>query len=304
MSGTADELLRILEESVAECVRGRDNVGLVYSSGIDSALVGLLASRHASVRAYNVGFEDSADRGYARDVAGEMPFKVSFIKLTDEEVEEALPAVLRSVGEPNPLKLSVAIPFYFASRKARSDGLSFMLCGQGADELFGGYSRYIQVLDEGGYEGLSSALERDVKELYAAQLQYDDRVCRENGVELGFPFMGEDFVRFVSGVGAELKVKLVEGEPEYECVDEAEGKRFIRKFILREAAKIAGLPEPVLNRRKKAAQYGSGTNKAIDRIARKRGFVKRARAEGRKDYLRFFVESLWDEISEEGKKGA
>lgn len=304
MEEYTNNLLSLLEESIRKCVQGQKKVGLIYSSGIDSTLVGVVASKIVSVQAYNVGIAGSPDTTYARKERDNVPFDVSFIEVSETDIEDALPVVLKAIGEPNPLKLAVGIPFYFASKKAKEDGFSVMLCGQGPDELFGGYSKYLDALASGGYPKLESAMKKDIESLYESQLSYDEHVCRLNAITLKFPYMDDDFVRFALSIPVELKIREASGKPEYACVDEFAGKRFIRKFALREAAKKAEVPAGILNRRKKAAQYGSGIQKTIEKIARKRGLKTEAEKEGRSDFVRFFVERMWNEVFEEGKKKA
>ncbi len=304
MEEYTDKMLSLLEESIRKCVRGQRKVGLIYSSGIDSTLVGVVASKIVPVRAYNVGVAGSPDAAYARKERDNVSFDVSFIEVSEADIEDALPVVLKAIGEPNPLKLAVGIPFYFASKKAKDDGFSVMLCGQGPDELFGGYSKYLDTLASGGYPKLESAMREDAENLRESQLSFDERVCRLNKVTLKFPFMDDDFAGFALSIPVESKIREASSNPEYACVDEVSGKRFIRKFALREAAKKAGVPAGILNRRKKAAQYGSGVQKTIEKIARKRGLKTEAEKGGRSDYVRFFVERMWDEILEEGKRSA
>lgn len=283
----------LLTESVKDLCSGLEEVGLIYSAGIDSTLVGVLASEYARVRAYSVGVEDSHDLEHAREADESLPFSVESIEVGITEIEAALPMIVSLVGRPDPLKVSVAVPFYFASKKASEDGFKVMFCGQGADELFGGYNRYLNTLAGEGVEGLKRAMDSDIDTIVEAQLQFDSLVCQGNGVELRFPFMNEELVDCVKSVPSELKVWEVAGEPEYECVDELDGKRYIRKYLLRKIAGKHGLPERIISRRKKAAQYGSGSQKIVERLARRHGFKEKAREEGRKDYMGMYLESLW-----------
>ena len=45
--------------------------------------------------------------------------------------------------KPDPVKASIGVPFYWVAEKAAEAGFKVMLAGQGADELFGGYQRYV-----------------------------------------------------------------------------------------------------------------------------------------------------------------
>jgi len=280
------ELLARLEESLELACEGLSEVGLVFSAGVDSALIGFLASKFVKVEGFNVGFEGSQDRVHAMDVGGELPFSVEYIQIDEGVVEKELSKIVSAVGEANPLKIAVAVPFYFASKVASEHGLSVMLCGQGADELFGGYNRYLRTVSDGGYGQLASELEADVDALWDAQLRFDVAIAHSNGVELRFPFLGDDFKAAALSVPVGLKIKKIEGEGEFACVDEVSGDSYVRKFVLRQMAKKAGVSKVILDRPKKAAQYGSGSEKLLKSIARKNGFSGR-------DALRVYVNSFF-----------
>jgi len=291
-----EEITRLLEDSISKSIVGEKNIGLIFSAGVDSTLVGVLACKFTSVSAYNVGISGSVDREYAKKVEKDLGFNVNFVEVDEKEIEKTLPTVLKAIGEPNPLKVAVGLPFYFASKAASKDGFSVMLCGQGPDELFGGYARYLTDFENKGFNGVAQSMQDDLTNLYESQLQYDEKVCKLNNITLKFPFLNKDLVEYVSKIPIQEKIKILGAGPSYECVDEVKELKVIRKFILREAAKSVGVPDPILNRPKKAAQYGSGTSKVIEKLARKRGCKKQALDEGRTDYVRYYIESIWNEI--------
>jgi asparagine synthase (glutamine-hydrolysing) len=281
----AKKLLELLENAVTESCE--QETGVVFSGGLDSAIVAILAARHSKATAYNCGLMDAPDTKYAKECGG-LGFDIRFIELSDESIEEALPKIVSAIGDRNPVKVAVEVPFYFASKKAREDGFSVMLCGQGSDELFGGYSRYIDALSE-GLDVVADMMTRDIENIFPSQVDKDIATCRANGIELRAPYLEDAFVEYARKLPTELKIREC---CEYYCTDEADGKKYIRKYILRKVGALVGVPESVLHRPKKAAQYGSGTQKAIERIARKRGFREKAKASGRTDYVKMFLEVL------------
>lgn len=282
----------LLEKSVKKCCE--KEVASVYSSGIDSALITFLASKYCRVNAYTVGAKGSEDIKWSARSREDADFKITLIEIDEASVEEILPNLVRIVGVPDPLKVSVGVPLYFAAREAKKDGLSVMLSGQGGDELFGGYNRYLEHAANGDYARLKTAMQKDVDTAYADNLDRDIAICKEFGLELRFPYMDADFGKYAAAIPADWKVfELKENAvEEYACVDEVDKKRFIRKYLLRRLAADAGLPQYILDRKKKAAQYGSEAEKLIDRIARKNDYKKKAADAGRKDYMRMYLESL------------
>ncbi len=264
-------------------------IGVVFSGGIDSTLIAMLAARFSRVTAYCCGIAKSPDLGYV-DECRNLDLKIKVIELDPGEIERSLVGIIQAIDDINPVKVSVEIPFYFASKKAKEDGLSAMLCGQGADELFGGYNRYLSLLPD--YDAVGRMMREDVGNIYAQQISKDIAVCKVNGVELRTPYMDEEFTDYVLEIPVELKLHEVKNSPEFSCVDTVDGGRFIRKYILRKLGEEVGVPDAILNRRKKAAQYGSGTWKVFDKIARQRGFKEKARKAGRKDYVGMWLSSI------------
>ncbi len=264
-------------------------VGVVFSGGIDSTIITLLASKFSEVTAYSCGIGGSPDLEYV-DKCRDLNFDIKVINLDPEKIEDSLSRIIQTINDPNPVKVSVEIPFYFASKKAKEDALSVVLCGQGGDELFGGYNRYLGPLPD--YERVGKMMERDVENIYAEQINKDAAVCRANGIELRVPYMDERFKNHVMAIPVDLKIHEVKNSNEFSCIDAVGNKKFIRKYPLRELGREIGVPDFILNRSKKAAQYGSGTWKVLDRIARQRGFKEKARRAGRTDYVGMWLESI------------
>ncbi|MCX6695532.1 MAG: asparagine synthase-related protein [Candidatus Altiarchaeota archaeon] len=286
------ELSRLLNESVKrECEK---RMGVIFSAGVDSTLIATLASRHCDATAYIIGIGESQDIEYARKIEDKVDFRIKFIELSMEDVEKDLPRLVRTVGAPSPLKVGVGVPMHYTSKQAKADGLKVMLCGQGGDELFGGYWRYIELMVKEGKDAVVKMIERDIENADEDNLDRDRAVNKANGVELRLPYLGKDFMDYVEKIPFELKIKeLSVGEkPEYSCVDELSERRFIRKFILRKLAEKEGVPKAVLDRGKKAAQYGSGSDKILEKLARLRGFKDTASKAGRSYYNTMYLESL------------
>ncbi len=134
---------RLLQTGVRRRLEASDlEVGCFLSGGIDSGLVTALAAQmHPRLKTYTVSFEGEYDeaplaalvaRQYGTD---HTPIRIGFDRLRDE-VED----IVGNYGEP--FFDSSAIPSYYVSREARKH-LTVILNGDGADELFGGYRRYV-----------------------------------------------------------------------------------------------------------------------------------------------------------------
>jgi asparagine synthase (glutamine-hydrolysing) len=244
-------LMRSLDCSIR--MRVGEKTGILFSGGLDSSITALLASKYSDVVLYTAGVEGSQDLEWARKVSEMLGLELRERVFTKEDVEETLPKVMFAIEEPNPMNLAIGIPLYFATEAASKDGVKVLLSGQGADELFGGYVKYLKE---------PALMIKDIMELGDRNLARDDKIAMLNGVEGRYPFLALPVVWAAMSIPTELKIR-----------------NGVRKYILRRTAEELGLPAEVAWREKKAAQYGSGAQKLLERIAKERGMTLRGLAE-------------------------
>ena len=215
-----------------------------------------------SIPLYAVGLPDSHDISQAESAAeaAGMRDSLKIHLLSPEEIEAAIPDVIYTTESIDPMKIAIGLPLYFVAKTAKEDGKRVLLTGQGADELFGGYSRH-EVFLEQGPEVLDREIYSDLKKISTINLERDDMVTMANSVELRVPFLDKDVIRTGLAISPELKVLKKEG-------------RYIRKYILRKAADDL-LPSELLWKEKKAMQYGTGVQKVLDKLSRDAGFSKK-----------------------------
>ena len=260
-----DNLKKQLKESLITSVekrlRGLSEVGIMFSAGIDSTLLARLCDDLGlETFLYSVGHEDSADAQFAQKTADDMRLPIVLQKVTVEDVRNYLPLVLNAIEEFNIMKLGVGMPAYMAAERAHEDSIRVMLSGQGADELFAGYHRYLKFYQQRGEE-TEQNLKEDIKHLYQVNLQRDDAVAMANSVELRVPYLDLDVINMAINIPMKYKI-TGENDP-------------LRKCILREVARDLGVPEEIVKRPKKAAQYGSGIHKMlVRRVLKDENYLK------------------------------
>ncbi|WP_209475392.1 asparagine synthase (glutamine-hydrolyzing) [Thermococcus stetteri] len=233
--------------------RASRKTGVLFSGGLDSTLVAYLASQYSEVVLYTAGTEDSPDIEWARRVADHFGWKLRERLFGVEDVKEAVRNVMYAIEEPNPMNLAIGLPLYFASAIASSDGTRVVLSGQGADELFGGYAKYLE---------RPELMEEDIALISERNLARDDKITMLNGVEGRYPFLALPLVGFALSLPLEAKI--------------ADGTR---KVVLRKLALRLGIPDWIAKREKKAAQYGSRAQKLLENVAKEEGLTLREFAE-------------------------
>lgn len=242
----------LIQKSVQKRIRGLDKVGILFSGGVDSTLLAVICKNlGVQTDLYAVGSEGSPDLSFARKVADDMDLPL-YIQMVDESVvREYTPYVLNAIEEWNIMKLGVGMTAYLAAKMAHENGERVMLSGQGADELFGGYHRYLNFYQQKGEEAQED-LKGDVENLYHVNLERDDKVCMASSVELRVPYLDLQIINMAMKIPMKEKISAPDDK--------------MRKCILREVASELGVPPEIVKRPKKAAQYGSG----IHNILRKR----------------------------------
>ena len=247
--GLKNEIKELLIGSVEKRTRGLSNVGIIFSGGVDSTIIAKISDDlGVETTLYTGGHETSSDINFAKRTAADMGLQLKIKTLEVNDVKRYTELVLNAIEEYNIMKLGVGMPSYVASEMAHSDGVKVVMSGQGADEIFAGYHRYIQSYIDNG-EKLQEDLIEDVKNLYHVNLQRDDAVTMANSVELRVPYLDPELVDMA------LKVPI-----RYKLDNSREN---LRKCILREIASDIGVPSEIVRRPKKAAQYGSGIHKIL-----------------------------------------
>ena len=117
-------------------------VGTLLSGGLDSSLVTAIAAGYSSdLTAFHVSIEGHLnldERRFAEQLAGEKGIPFVPFHLTGEQFRRNLPHV--TYLSDFPLTHPNTVAYYLISRVAREHGVIVLLSGEGADELFGGYS--------------------------------------------------------------------------------------------------------------------------------------------------------------------
>lgn len=208
------------------------NEAIAFSGGIDSTLLMHLSNHN--LHAYTVGIKGSMDIDNAVYVSGNLGFDIKKVEINEEIVLEALKSLKKLDPSITKVEAGYESVLYISLLNAEEQKV---ITGQGSDELFYGYRKYI--------DGIESNSE-DIKKLQNRTLPRETKIAAFLGKELVTPYLSP----CVMDLSARLRRE--------DCIFNG-----INKMVVRKAAVMSGLPEEIAFRPKKAAQYGSGIQKII-----------------------------------------
>jgi len=235
-----DELDLVLDQVLAPWRGGPDDVGVLFSGGVDSSLLAWELRNAPGLRLFTVGTRESRDLAAADAGARLLGLPWTGSVVTAVEVRR----MAREIGDElqglGPVDRSVQTAFALAMEHAAPVRLA---CGQGADELFLGYAHYRGLAPEAA--GLRS--ETDLKKLLERDWPRTRRIAQRLGRSVAAPYLDERFVAAARRIPVDERVPAP-----------------VPKSWFRTWARHRGLPESLASRPKRALQFGTG----VDRILR------------------------------------
>jgi asparagine synthase (glutamine-hydrolysing) len=162
-----DEITAVLEDSVAKHMRADVTVGAFLSGGIDSTAIAALAMRHnPRLITFTTGFEREGFSEVDVAVASAEAIGARHVTkvVSQAEFVSALPEIVWYLDEP--VADPALVPLFFIAREARKH-VKVVLSGEGADELFGGYTIYREPLSLKPFNYLPPPLRRSMAKVSA-----------------------------------------------------------------------------------------------------------------------------------------
>jgi len=227
------DLCERLRNKLEEAVEKNKADGILLSGGVDTGILAFVARPSTG---FTVALKDSpaSDLVYSEKIAKLLGIQHKKMEFTTEEALATLPEVI-GILKTFDLALPNDLSIYLALKLAGESGISPIMTGDGADELFAGYSYMAELPFED--------LERYIKRLSQNWHFSSGYLGKALDVEIKQPFLDKDFVRFALEIRPELKVKDGVG-----------------KYVLRKSFEDL-LPPEIVWRRKEAIEYGSGSTK-------------------------------------------
>jgi asparagine synthase (glutamine-hydrolysing) len=210
-----EQLDSLLKRTVEMQLMSDVPLGVQLSGGVDSSVVVALMETlrrekgdPAPVKTFSVGFDVSgfSELPYARQVAARYGTEHHEIKVGFRDFAEELPLLAWIYDEP--MGEPPGIPTYFMCREAKKH-VSVMLCGEGADEQFGGYSKYMFDQFSTALDWMPSRVRNVVLRGLASGLPFEGRRLRSMAEILAIADAPRRFASWYGGFDTELQTRVL-----------------------------------------------------------------------------------------------
>ena len=235
----------LLEKAVQKRMCSDRDIGCLLSGGLDSSIIAALLAKEMrkkgkKLRTFSVGFPDSTDIVFARQVADHIQSDHHEFLIQYNDALQRIEDVVKATETYDTTTIRASTPMYLLCEWINQNFPDKVIfSGEGSDELFCGYLYFhnAPTAEDAHTDSL-----RLVNELYKYDVLRADRCTAGNGLEFREPFLDKELVDFVTTMAPSYKV------PSKPAHDET---HIFEKTILREAFSDE-LPYQVTWRRKAA----------------------------------------------------
>ena len=243
----AVQLRNLVRNAVKKRVNTDLPVAVFFSGGIDSSAILYEAYQlHPDVTAFSVGDSNSSDVLHAKRLCQHLSIPFVHISVSPDELLSLIPEVVWSIESFEPNHIRGGSLSYVLSREVAKRGYKIALCGEGADELFGGYREFGVALDSRATDDILSKLfNRFTSELHKTQLQRVDRTSMRFTLEVREPILDKHILEFAYSLPVKQKISFMPTG------------RYQNKIVLREAYRGL-LPDWIVDREKVVLSLGAG----------------------------------------------
>ena len=223
-----------MEKACNEC---KSNL-ISLSGGLDSSIIAYFLEPKKP-KAIAIIAEDfvSTDLTYCQMISKEIHLPLTIYNVKTADILEAVEETIKILKNFNDIEIRNNVVMYLAIKWAKENGEKSIITGDGADELFAGYSFLINKPEE--------QLEKEIKRICSGMHFPTQKIGKALGVTIESPFLNEKVKKIAEEIPVNLKVK------------EENGKRH-GKWILRKVFENK-IPQQIVWRGKSPMQDGSGT---------------------------------------------
>jgi len=227
-------LYKILEESCNSC---KSNL-ISLSGGLDSSIIAYFLKQRKP-ETVTIIAEDfvSTDLTYCQMVSKQMQLPLSIYNVKTATILEAVEETIKILKNFNDIEIRNNVVMYLAIKWAKEKGEKSIITGDGADELFAGYSFLVNMPEE--------TLEEEIRRVCTVMHFPTQKIGNALGISIESPFLNDAVVKLAKKIPANLKVRNEKGK--------RHGKWILRKTFEKY------IPQQIAWRKKSPMQDGSGT---------------------------------------------
>ena len=234
LDNVSKDLYEALEDSCNLC---KSNL-IALSGGLDSSIIAYFL-KHRKPKAVAVIAEDfvSTDLTYCQRIAKELDLPLIIYHVKTAIILEAVEDTIKILKNFNDIEIRNNVVMFLAIKWAKDCGEKSIITGDGADELFAGYSFLINKSD--------NELESEINRVCSIMHFPTQKIGEALGIGVESPFLNDSVMELAKKIPAKMKVK------------NEKGQRY-GKWILRKTFENY-LPKLITWREKAPMQDGSGT---------------------------------------------
>jgi asparagine synthase (glutamine-hydrolysing) len=190
---------------IKRCTTTERPVACLLSGGLDSSLISALVANYFRehdkiIETYSIGLKESEDIKYARIVADYIGTKHTEIVVTEKEMFDAIPEVIKAIESYDTTTVRASIGNYLIGKYiAANSEAKVIFNGDGSDELFGGYLYMNKCPDDIEFDKETRRL---LKDIHLFDVLRSDKSISSNGLEPRTPFLDRTFFNYVLSIPA------------------------------------------------------------------------------------------------------
>lgn len=263
------EICLKIRSLLEEAVKRNLAEGILLSGGLDTSILAFITSKFTPLKAFTVAFNEgpALDVEYAKSMAEELGLNHTIHRFGRGELYASIPQVIEALGSFDPMEVRNSVSIYIGLKTAKESKVWRVMTGDGADELFAGYS-FLFKLD-------GERLDLELRRIWKTMSFSSIILAEALGMDVKTPYLDSEFGEFVVNIDSKYKIRAEDG-------------KVYGKWILRKAYEDL-LPKRIIWRSKVPIEYGTGTTilpKLFDKEVSEQDFKEKKRKYLREDKVK------------------